>query len=362
MAEWSRVVNTTISEYVRGEEVNVLRNRKVLDLLRQRGRIEMNHSGLSYTKRVRYKRAPMVGYADGDTLTFTRRDKWKTASLEWRGYVVDDAVTKKERLMNKGTEAIVDIFSSMAKTLMEDIEDQFGDEVYIDGNAAGNSKRAHGIESFMGTNGVLTNGYVGNPSDTYCDLRTDLGYYGGSWSQASSNTEWPTGTGDAHYDFFSPTIVSYTNASFSAGTDNWANNNTEALRYGIIKSRKNKSKKGMLDLVVLNDELYRLFLGTWDARQQLNVNRGQGGGKYSVGFEDWTNFDGVEVGYEYGIPSGVGYGFNADQMVLMSLQPTLFGNNGPTYKEDTKAYVIDIDFFGNFWFNPRFFVKWAALG
>jgi hypothetical protein len=273
MAEWSRVVNTTIAEYVRGEEVNIVRNRKLLALMKEKGRITFNHGGTSVVKRVRYKRAPMVGYADGDTLTFSRRDRWKTAELDWRGYSSTDAMTKKERLMNKGTEAIVNIYADVAKSLMDDIDDQFGDELYIDGNASGNSKRIHGVESFMGTSGVLTNGYVGNPSDTYANLRTDLGYYGGSWSTSGGNVEWPTGTGDAHYDFFTPLIVSYTNSAFAAATDNWTNNNTEALRFGIIKSKKNKSKKGMLDLIILNDELYRLFLGTWDSRQQLNVNR-----------------------------------------------------------------------------------------
>ena len=38
MAEWSRMVNTTISEYVKGEEVNILRNRKLLDLAQSKGR------------------------------------------------------------------------------------------------------------------------------------------------------------------------------------------------------------------------------------------------------------------------------------------------------------------------------------
>jgi hypothetical protein len=80
MAEWSRVVNTTISDYVKGEETNILRNRKLLALLKSRGADHDQPLRHKITKRVRYKRAPMIGYADGDTLTFSRRDRWKTGS------------------------------------------------------------------------------------------------------------------------------------------------------------------------------------------------------------------------------------------------------------------------------------------
>ena len=69
MAEWSRIVNTTIRKYIRGEENNVLRNRKLTALLQSRGRIFYGQSGDQLDWKVRYKRAPLVGFADADTLT-----------------------------------------------------------------------------------------------------------------------------------------------------------------------------------------------------------------------------------------------------------------------------------------------------
>lgn len=366
MAEWQRVVNTTIHEYVKGEESNIMRNRKLLALMQARGRVTFNHAGDKIVKRVRYKRAPMIGYTDGDTLVFSRRDRWKTTELDWRGYSVTDAMTKKERLMNKSKEAIIDIYADVGKALMDDIDDQFGEEFYVDGNATGNLKRIHGAESFFGDTGsALTNGYVMNPSDTYANLSTALGNYGGSWAQSGGSTTWPTGTGDAHYDFWSPTIVSYTNASFLASTDNWVNNCVEALRYGIIKSKKNKTMKGMLDYITLEDELYRLYLGAQDSRQNIYITPGQNKGKanlVSLGFTDVTYFEGVEMTYEYGMPSAIGYGFNVDQAELMSLQGQLFVVDGPDYDTATKSWRTSVDFFGNMWWNPRYQVKWKAGG
>lgn len=365
MAEWSRVVNTTIADYVKGEEVNILRNRKLLAYLKSKGRISFNHAGTSIVKRVRYKRAPMIGYTDGDTLTFSRRDRWKTTELDWRGYSVTDAMTKKERLMNKSKEQIIDIYADVGKALMDDIDDQFGEEFYIDGNATGNTKRIHGIESFLGSSGIATNGYIGLPSDTYANLRTDLGYYGGTWAQSGGNTTWPTGTGDAHYDFWSPLLVSYTNSSFAATSDTWANNCVEAMRFGIIKSKKNKTKKGMIDYITLEDELYRQYLAAIDSKQQIYVTPnkgGEGGNLVGLGFTDVTYFDGCEVTYEYGMPSGIGYGINCDQMELMSLQGQLFVVEGPDYDSQTKSWRTSIDFFGNCWWNPRYFFKLYAGG
>src|SRR5262245_11493553 len=101
MAEWSRIVNTTIHKYIREQEINILRNRKLLALLKSKGRISMNHSGDLLDWKVRYKRIPMVGYADMDSLTFTRKDRWKTAQLDWRGCADTDPMTQRARAINK---------------------------------------------------------------------------------------------------------------------------------------------------------------------------------------------------------------------------------------------------------------------
>lgn len=362
MTEWSRIVNTTIHKFIREQEINILRNRKLLALMKSKGRITMNNSGDLLDWKVKYKRIPMVGYADMDTLTFTRKDRWKTAQLEWRGYAATDAMTKRERLINKNTEAIIKVYSEIATSLMEDMEDQFGDEMYVDGNATGNSKRIHGLESFLGGVGSgAAAGYVEFPSDTYAGLVTTLGNYGGNWSTVSSNVNWPSGTGDAHYDFWSPLLVDYTDGSWAASSDVWANTCREALRYGIIKGRRNKSKRGMLDLIMLENELFRLFEEKIESTEQLNTQRGQGVGLLSLGFTDTINFEGTEVTYEYGVPTGVGYGLCTDAMELCSLQSQLFGPEGPDFDPASQTYRFSIDFFGNLKVaSPRNFVKWKA--
>lgn len=362
MAEWSRIVNTTIHKYIREVEVNILRNRKVLAMLQSKGRISFNHGGDLMDWKVRYKRAPMQGFADSDTLTFSRKDRWKTAQLEWRGYASTDSMTKLERLKNKNTEAIVKVYSEIAANLMDDMDDQFGDELYIDGNASGNSKRIHGLESFFGNGGAAAAGYIASPSDTYAGLSTALGNYGGNWSTSGGNVNWPSGTGDAHYDFWSPLIVDYTDTAWAASTKTWPNTCLEALRYGILKGKKNKSKKGMLDMILLDDELYRQYLDKLSTSERLVVTRGDSkDGLYALGFTDVVNWDGVDISYEYGVPTGAGYGWSMQNMELCSLQGQLFVPEGPDFEIASQSYRFSIDFFGNARHNPKYFTKWASV-
>jgi hypothetical protein len=360
MPEWSGLVNTTIHKYIRGEEVNVLRNRKLTALLMEKGRYTYNHSGDLMDWKVRYKQVPMQGLADADTLTFARQDKHKTAQLPWRGYGATDAMTSMEKEKNKSSEAIIKRYAQIAPTMLEDVEEQFSEEFYKDGNAAG-AKGIHGFESFFGNSGA--SGLIGTPSDTYAELSTVLGNYGGSWTGT-----WPTGTGDSHYDFWSPLLVNYTNSGWTPTTDTWPNTCLEALRFGIIKVKKNKSKRSQMDLIILNDELYRQFLDKLQTEEQLNVVRGQTAGSqkaklYDLGFTDVINFDGVDVTSEYGIASNVGYGICTEAIEICSLQKELFVPRGPDYDMGSRTYRFSIEFMGNMKVaSPRNFCKWLALG
>lgn len=352
--DWSRVVNTTISNFIKGEEVNILRSRKLTAMAKAKGRFTMNWSGDDMVWRIRYRRAPMQGYADTDTMSFKRQDRWKTARIDWRGYNATDAMSKGERLKNRGVQAIIDVYAQVSKSLLEDMEEHFSEEFYVDGNATGNSKRMHGMESFLGSGAAITGGFVRTPSDTFAGLSTALGNYGGSWSG-----NWPTGTGDAHYDFYSPLLVDYTGTGWAAATKTWPNTCTESLRYGIMKSQKNKTNKGKLDVVMLESELYRLFLETLDDKMRLMAQHNSSNSTLvKLGFTDVQNYDGVDITWEYGVPADSGYGLNMDQMEVRSMQPQLFVADGPDYDIATKAWRFSIDFFGNTVWNPRYFVKW----
>jgi len=353
MAEWARIVNTTIRKYIRKEEVNTLRNRKLTALLKSKGRITYNHSGESLDWKVRYKQAPLMGFADADTLTFPRRTRRKTANLDWRGYALAESMTQKEKLMNRSTEAIIKLYSSIAEDMMEEATELFGDELYIDGNATGNSKRFHGIESFLGGTTSTGSDNVALNSDTYAGLSTTLGNYGGTWTGT-----WPSGTGDSEYDFWTPVLVNYLSSGIAGSGDTWATQGVEALRFGIIKCQRNKTKKGALDLILLEADLYSSLLDQLDAKERFVSRPGRNEGSLAkLGFTDTLNFDGVDVSWEYGIPATIGYGFNIDKMELCSLQSQLFVPEGPEYDMASASWRFALHCYGNIKYNPRHFLK-----
>ena len=366
--QWSRVVNTTIRNYIREEEVNILRNRRLTALLKKRGRITFNWSGIAMDWKVRYRRAPLIGFADGDTVTFARQDRNKTAVLDWRGYSASDAMTKGEFLQNRSTEAIIKIFDTRTRTLLDDVEDQFCEQFYLDGTTAANSKNMHGVESFLNYATQQAGNGAMLPSATFAGISCTPGNYGGSWS-ASGSLTWPNGKGDASYDFWSPLIVDVGDTFFgSSATWGGATNPTcvEAVSFAIIKSKKSPSKKGELDFFMLNDEAYRQYIKQLRSLQRIVVN-GQTSELIGLGFDDVVQQDGgKDITWEYGLPTSsqlnngigvIGYGFNLDQMELRSQQAQVWVPEGPSYDDATKTWRWSIDFFGNLYNNPKYQCK-----
>jgi len=353
--DFSRVVNTTIETYLREVEVDILRNRKLLAMLEAQGRISTGWGGDEVKWPIRYKRAIPSGFDMGDTQSFSQKDRWKTGVLPWRGYAVGDSITKKERLQNKGINAIVEVFTEMTDNLLDDMRENFCDELYIDGNATGNSKRIHGIESFMGDDSGAAAGtkYV-TPDDDYAGISTAPGDYGGSWTGT-----WPSGSGSAHYDFYSPTLINWSSTAWvGSGSTTFDLTGEKALRQGIIWAQRNKSANGRLNMILMDADMYAALLALYAAKERINVQRGEGTSLVSLGFTDVINFEGTEVTWEYGVPANTGYGFNVQQMGLRSLQDQMFVAEGPDYDIASKSWRFSVDFFGNAWFRPRYFARW----
>lgn len=357
-APWSRVVNSTIKKYVRDREINILRNRKLTALLKKKGRISFNWSGTAMDWKVKYKRVRLTPFADGDTLEFSRKDRNKTATLDWRGYSATDSMTKGEFLQNRNTEAIIKLYSDISKDLIEDMEDAFGEEFYVNGYAAGNSKRLHGIESFLSAATNAGNG-AATPTGSYAGLSCVPGAYGGSWDSGGL-PGWPNGRGDAQYDFWSPLIVDVGDSLFDSTTHTWENNCVEAVSFGIIKTKKSKSMKGQLDVIMVTDEMYRQYIKGIRGKERITVTT-EKSPLVALGFSDVVNQDGTDITWEYGMPAGTGYGFNCDMMELRSQQAQVFVPEGPDQDIASKSWRFSVDFFGNVVFNPKFFVKFCNL-
>ena len=357
------LINSTIPQYIRQEANNVLRNRLVLAMMEQRNRITYGNGGTEYDWKVRFKRNRMNPYAVDSTLTFARVNKFKTAKLpNDRAYTITEQIGTIDRLQNRGEEAIIKLFDDVLKTIANDMREDFGDVVYVDGNATGNETQFHGIESFLGTAATpiaLGGGFV-QPNDVYATLNTLPGTYGGAYT----NGTWPNGsTDDTQYDFWSPILVdtaSQVPGAYPGITDlTFKNTCNQALRKLITKTRKSKSVRGKLDVIMLEENMMTDFLNAQDDRTGLRIQAQESLAMLNLGF-DVVNFDGVTIGTEYGMPFNTGYGWNFEEVEMKLMTDELFQQfDGQLVRSDvdTLSYKIALLTVGNFVFNPKFFGK-----
>ena len=356
---WARAAVASLPKFIRTVESSMIRQRKLSAILMKKGRMLFNQTGKHLNWKAQFRLPPVSGYADLDVITHSRVNMHKEAELPWRGYIATDALSRFDELTNKGDEAIIKVAEQIPKQLMKSMDQYLGEEFYVDGEATGNEKRLHGIESFMSTSGAYAGGFIGAPNDTYAGLLTTLGNYGGNWSA----TTYPIGTGDYEYDFWSPLVIDYTDTAWTAATKTWANTCREAVRFAITHRMATRSMDEILDLILLNPELYRLFLEKVDASERVLVQRGQGRtGLLELGWGDVINYEGVEITSEYGVPANVGYGWAFGSIELNSLHPTLFFPGGPHWSESERQWRFDIEFIGNMrFFSPKPFVKFVAI-
>lgn len=362
--DFARSIATTLVNHLREEEIASLRKYMVFAAIESRGNIRMNMSGRGVDWEVSYRLHQPSGNNGETPRSFARQNLWKKAELEYRGYQATDAIYRKELLENRGANALVNVAGKMASRLLTSIEQYLSQEVYIDGNAAGNELRYHGLESFFGTNGTINVSTgaqrtanaadpFGYPSDTYASLSTQLGYYGGSQLEGV----WPAGKADSEFDFYSPLVVNYTSSYF--GNTTWAANCVKALREGLHFAKRNDTKEDAIDLVVMDRKLYIDFLNAQDSKERVIVS-GENSLK-SYGFNT-VQLDGVELGTEYAVPANCAYGLAIGNIELLNMEGQMFNSEGPFYDETTQAYRYCVSTLGNLKFkSPRSFIKWVNL-
>lgn len=351
-APWEGVAQTTIGNYLRTVSDNTIREQQFLALLQSKGNVKYKMGGTRFEWKVQFKQKQMQTYTDGQVPTFDRLNRYQSATLDWRAYQLPESVTKIETLANQGPQAIVNLMTGKVELLTKEMKQQFGSQLYVDGNASGNQDKIHGIESAMSISGAATNGYVGINNDTYAGLSTALGDKGGTWTQTTSNTDWPRGSGDVQYDYWSPIVGLYDNTAFGSGAT-WATKCEEVLSFCIVHTHRNGGRAGMIDAFMLDRELYRQFLAFQRSRQRIEITRGQKDGLTSMGFPGILYHDGVEVTQEFDVPNAVGYGLNFDEMELMCQDDALFKGEGPVWSTPHQAYLFFLGFYGNMRFNPR---------
>ena len=365
MAEFAAVLKEAAPAYLKGRADNTIRNRLLLTLLAKNGRIKYNASSHKLYWDVKAGQRVIEAYGDDGVINFQRSDLHEQLNIDWRGYKMSDRMTEKQRLMLGDLTAIIDRYSGVAEDMMDDLQDGFCGELFVDGYAAANTNRLHGLESFFGTGTTVAADRIAQPSDTYGGHSSVLGTRGGTWStnlttypNANIATDWPDGNGTADYDWNTPKIINYSSTNWGTGSTTWADNCERVLGQTTIWTTLTGGKKGRPTLYLLAGDLFYDYQNKMRAKYRISVPHSEAN---DLGFSDTLNQDGVMIQADFDVPAGSGYGLNINQMVLESLDSVLFSSRGPEYDINTDGYLWLIGFFGNARYNIKHFSKLAAV-
>lgn len=341
------------------------RRRLWLAMLQEYGLIEYNSDSYACVWNAEYSQPDVKQYGDAGGLEFNEHDALTQFTIDVRGYVATNRLTLKKELMNKGPSQLDNLKNNIPIRLVKRLRQVLFAELYVDGNAANNNNRFHGIGSFDGVGTVVAADKVAQCSDSYAGQSTAQAQ-GGQWStnlatppNATLATDWPLGSGSSEYDFSSPLLVNYSSTSWKSSGTTWYDNCEEAMRFARIAqvSRGAKADDSRVPYMhLLSADLYADFLEHWSASQRIIVPHNDAS---RLGFADTMNFEGDIVHYESDCPAGTGYGIAPSQMEMFILGPQLIQElNEFSLQSFGTNYAAFT--FGNLRFQPKFFTKYAA--
>lgn len=305
----SRLSVRAVNDYIRKE-------------IRPMNRLSVSYAELSSRGRVKYRcggnqiewrptlsaRKLRAGAGNPSDVVFNQTTTEKVCQLPYRTYDMGEHVTKFERLATQGQAGYFGPILKIVKDLSADFMRDYRPKFYADGNATGDED-IHGLESWFGVNGCVTNSVFGDPSDNYAGLSTALGVTG-SWTPETGNG-WPTGGGDVEYCSFSPFVVDFNNPDLGGTVADWEHQWQTALATCMTYMLVLQSVQPQTCLMapsLLNEAKRSLqpsqrFTTTADS----NLTR--------LGFKT-LEYDGVEIATEYGIPDRSAYLVSWDQLEL----------------------------------------------
>ena len=366
--EWVGVVTVTTPKYMKGASDLTLRSRLLLAKLKAKGRLEYNVSGDECKWQVEYSQPPVEAYGDGGVVDFSNHQAFKQLAINWRGYVATDTMSKKQRGMNAGKEALVNLFQTKSNRLVKSLQNNFCGELYKDGNGTGRDNAIHGLETFMATGTNASADIAGEPSDTY-DLNsfsTLPGTYGGTWSSdittspnANLANDWPNGQGDSEYDFLSPKLCNWSSTNWGTSATTWEANCWRCISQLITWMTVTGGSDGMPDICILAPDMFQGYKNHEETIRRISIPHKAAN---DLGFEgNVLNQDGCAIMPDFDCPANTGYMLNTSKITISSLFPELFWMEGPDKDPRTMwSWLWGVGFFGNVKWQPRYTWKLAA--
>lgn len=363
--------NTTFQRWSKGFDDVTDNIHPLFAMLKDKGMVDYDGSGKFLQRTQRNKQHSLEGYADYEVMDFTRQDLFENAKLPWRALNMTGAISEKEAAENDGEEARVKYFANKLEIMKEDAEDQIGAVFYLDGNLTANNKKPHGIMSFMNyTQGSqnTTDAFATVPTDSYAELSTALGNYGGTGTNSGKTFK----ATDPEWNGFTPIIV---NAIFDPGSDarTWATHAPELIGRAELHANHSGKERDAVDLFTMTRTNMLDLRESQRSKERLVVNRGEKNTRLiALGFRGVINVDGVDCVIDSDVPAtdpagqtvhAVGWNFNRVKLCVLkreknakSQKKLKFWNRSGLFWDGNQAvYKYYLRCYLQLMFQPRYF-------
>ena len=358
--DWIGIIETTKPDYMKGASDKTIRSRLLLSMLQKRGRMKMGCSGNECRWQVKFSQPAVSSTDGGGVVDFSNHDAYRQLGIDWRGYIATDTMTNKQRLMNRGDQALVKVFEGKSNNLTQSVRDNFAGELYRDGSAAGRENSIHGLDTFCSAGTVTAGDKIAMPDDTYGstkEYQTNLGAYGGAWSSSGSannaelDTDWPDGQGDPEYDWLGPKLVNWSSNAWGTGSQDWEQNAWRVVSQVITWLTVTGGEQGMPTLFPMASNLFQGYKNAQESKTRIMVPHKE---SQDLGFGSTMNQDGVGMYPDFDCPVDTGYALNLNTIEIRSLYDKLLWMEGPDKDPRTAwSYMWGVGFFGNVLYDPK---------
>jgi hypothetical protein len=357
--EAAEVIETTLPARMEAENTAILRSRRSLKRLEDKGRIQVNCSGSEFQWTVLRNELTAVPYVSG-TVDYDPYQFHQGASIGHRGYIKGVSIHKYDKLMNRGKEQLVDMWKAQINASLASIRRGIQTALYENGDGLDSYE---GLETIFGSHTTVVADLIAFPQDTYAGLSTEPGAVGGTWTAALTTKpnahlgyDWPDGTGDALFDHFSPIMANWSSTSWPSGSSNTFPSTCEYVLSRMLQWLvTSRGFDGPPDTVILAPSLYTDFKNAIRADRQWPVDAGD---KVDFGLGPAINYEGMLCWTEFGVPADTLYMYRTSDVDLLCLESALVTRNGPWFNQSNFTWEFAADAPGNFRFkNPRNFAK-----
>lgn len=362
--EWIGVINTTKPQYMKGASDMTIRRRLFLAMLKKKGRITYNNSGYEFRWQVEFSQPTMHQHGDGSMIDFSNHQAFQQAVLPVSGYQVSDSITMKQKAMNSGEEALINLFKTKQGRIMKKLQNGLASEIYKAGGTSGHENAIYGLETCLTERTTPAAGdRIAEPSVTYAGLSTALANQGGTWSanlttspNATLANDWPDGQGDVEYDYFSPKLVNWSSTGWGTGSTTFEDNCWRVIGQTITWLTIQGGDDGMPEICVLAPNLFQAYKNHEEAIRRISVPAKTAN---DLGFSgNVLNQDGCTISADFDCPANTGYMVNTSTVEIASWMPELFWMRGPT--EDPRSGFAALwasGFYGQCSLSPKYLAK-----